>query len=449
MLKKLSHIADLLNAPLIGGDSGFRGVSSDTRTLKSGELFVALRGPNFSGGEYLDTALKKGAVGAITDQLYESSLPQIVVTDTLSALGMVASAWRDQFDIPLMAITGSNGKTTVKEMVALILAQLGPGTVTKGNLNNDIGVPLTLFNLSSGDRWAVIEMGASALGEIARLSAIAQPTIALVNNVGSAHLGGFGSIRNIARAKGEIYAGLRSDGVALINCDLPQADDWVAMATGREVQTYGSCCEPSLISAVIKSREPFEISYKGESLKVELPLPGEHNKMNALAAAALAVQAGASLGQVKNGLESMQAIPGRLESKPGRGGAVVVDDTYNASPESMMRAVEVLSSMEGRRILVVGDMGELGEDSPHLHKQIGVMAKSAGIDSMYALGSSASEYVSGFGDGAALFEDSEKLVVALADELAMGRVILVKGSRFMKMEQIVRKITVKEADDQS
>ncbi len=436
-IKRLSDVAEILSGQLVGKDSNFHGVSSDTRTVGSGELFVALRGPNFDGGEYLDVALNKGANGAITERAYESELPQIVVGNTLDALGQIAASWRAQFEIPLLAVTGSNGKTTVKEMVASILNQLGPGTVTQGNLNNEIGVPLTLLQISAEDRWAVVEMGASAMGEIAKLSAMAQPTAALVNNVGSAHLGGFGSVEKIARAKGEIYAGLRSDGVALINHDLSEAEGWRASIAERKIETYGSTGSPSLLSAVVETGKPFRISHQGESLEVELPLPGEHNKMNALAAAALSIQAGASLRQVKHGLEDMHPVPGRLEMKLGKDGAAVIDDTYNASPESMMRAIEVISSMEGRKTVVLGDMGELGDEALHLHYEVGVAAKSAGVDQLYALGSNATEYLSGFGEGAVLFESHEQLVTALKEEMDKERIILVKGSRFMKMERIV------------
>ena len=441
-IERLSHIAKLLGSPLIGADTNFHGVSSDSRTIREGELFVALQGPNFNGGEYLEIARQRGAVGAIVQGERSSVLPQIVVDDTLTSLGMVAAAWREQFEVPLLAITGSNGKTTVKEMTASILQQMGPGTVTHGNLNNEIGVPLTLLRISPQDRWVVIEMGASSPGDIALLSRIAQPTVALVNNVGTAHLQGFGSVAQIAKAKGEIYSGLRADGVALINRDLPQAAEWMELAAGRKIETYGCSAASSLVSAVIEEHHSLRLSYQGGSLEVELPLLGSHNRLNAVAAAALSLQAGASLEQVKMGLELVQPVSGRLERKEGRGGAVVIDDSYNANPESMSRAIDLLSGMDGRKVLVLGDMGELGRDTLRLHYQVGLEARLVGIDRLCALGSSAVEYVSAFGSGATHFEEYSQLLTALEDELKEGVIILVKGSRFMKMERLVEGITI-------
>ncbi len=440
-IESLAHVARLLDGPLLGNDAVFHGVSTDSRTILEGELFVALQGPNFDGGEYLEMARRRGAAGAIVQNRGDSTLPQIMVGDTLTALGRLAAAWREQFEIPLLAITGSNGKTTVKEMTASILRQFGPGTVTRGNLNNEIGVPLTLLRILPEDRWAVIEMGASGPGEIATLSRIAQPTVALVNNVGTAHLQGFGSVEGIAAAKGEIYSNLRRDGVALINCDLPQAAEWRVLAAGNRIETYGCSGHPSLVGAVIDLNRPFMLSYHGESLEVELPLLGAHNRLNALAAAALSLQTGASLEQVKRGLELVEPVPGRLEIKSGRSGAEIIDDSYNANPESMFRAIELLSAMEGRKILVLGDMGELGVDTPQLHRKVGLEARAAGIDRLYALGSSAVEYPSAFGGGATHFSGCRELLAALEEELKEGVVILVKGSRFMRMERIVEEIT--------
>ncbi len=439
-IRTLADVARLLGVALDGEDAPFHGVSTDSRTLQKGELFVALQGANFDGGAYLEMAYQRGAVGAIVQKRQETTLPQIVVADTRAALGTLATAWRGQFDLPVAAVTGSNGKTTVKEMAASILRQLGPGIVTEGNLNNEIGVPLTLLRLSPEDRWAVIEMGASGVGEIARLSEMAQPTISLVNNVGSAHLGGFGSVEKIAAAKGEIYSGLRADGVALINHDLPQATEWMERSSGERIETYGCSSTPSLLHADIQEQHPLILTYRGGSIEVELPLPGEHNRLNAMAAAALAIQIGATLQQVRQGLESMQAVPGRLERKPGRGGSTIIDDTYNASPESMHRAIEVLSTYSERKILVLGDMGELGGDAAELHHQVGRAARSAGIDQLYALGSQAAEYVVAFGGSGLHFDKIGPLLEALESELEEGSVILVKGSRFMRMERIVERI---------
>jgi len=438
----LQRVADQLKVSLQGEDAPFQGVSSDSRSVQRGNLFIALNGPNFDGSRFLQMAQQRGAAGAIVQQHQPIDFPQIVVEDTLQALGQLAQAWRAQFVLPLLAITGSNGKTTVKEMAASILRQLGPGTVTQGNLNNEIGVPLTLLRITPEDRWAIVEMGASAPGEIARLMVMAQPTAGLVNNAGAAHLGGFGSLQQIVEAKGELYAGLGAESSALINRELPQAEQWREMAEQSPkspIVEYGcySGSTADLLQGEMRPELPFSLYAQGEQQQITLPLMGQHNRCNAVAAAALAKQVGATLPQIKQGLEQMKAVPGRLQFKTGLMGSTLIDDTYNASPESIRSAIEVLSRIDGSRLLVLGDMGEMGPEAAQHHHQVGAFAGRAGIDQLFALGEQAKQYVVGFGAGGRHFDALEPLVEAIKQQLSSDQTLLIKGSRFMKMERVV------------
>ncbi len=439
LMHSLSQVAERLDGELNGEDLLFSGVGTDSRTLSPGELFVALKGPNFDGSDYLQMALERGATGAVVHQLQPVPIPQIVVDDTLKSLGALAAAWRRQFSIPVVGITGSNGKTTVKEMAASILRQLGPGTVTAGNLNNEIGVPLTLLQIRPEDHWAIIEMGANAVGEIRQLTEMAAPTIALANNAGTAHLGGFGSAEQIVEAKGEIYAALPENGVAVINRDLPQRQRWSERASGKMVVYFGYQPEGDGLSGIVEMGQPFQLAFRGEQVKVDLPLPGKHNRLNALAAAALSLQVGATLQQVQNGLEQVQGVPGRLQYHLGPQGCTIINDSYNASPESMRSAIDVLAAEPGVRILVVGDMAELGEEAPALHRDIGVYAASMGVDRLYAVGEHATAVCDGF-SGGEWFETVDQLAVDLQFRLHDEMTILVKGSRFMKMERVVEQL---------
>ena len=442
-IQHLSDIARVVEGELVGEDGPFSGVSTDSRSIAAGQLFVALKGPNFDGERFLPMAEQQGAAAALVSRPIDSPLPQIVVEDTLQGLGQLAAAWRQQFTVPLLAITGSNGKTTVKEMVAAILQQQGPGTVTQGNLNNEIGVPLTLLQMKPEDCWAVVEMGASAVGDIDYLARMAAPTASLVNNAGAAHLGGFGSRQQIVEAKGEIYSALPRDGVAVINQSLPQQAVWQEMAAGHSLFLFGyTPAEAVELSGSVALEYPFTLHYQGETVGVELLLSGAHNRSNALAAAALSLQAGATLRQIQVGLEQVQSVPGRLYPLPGRGGSRLIDDCYNASPESMQSAIAVLAAESGRRILVAGDMGELGEDAAQLHRAVGETAAAVAIDQLYTLGEYATDVVAGFGAGGVACSSLESLLSALEPELQPNTVVLIKGSRFMKMERIVEALTI-------
>jgi UDP-N-acetylmuramoyl-tripeptide--D-alanyl-D-alanine ligase len=435
----LKELATAIDARLIGEETVFDGVSTDSRALQSGQLFIALRGERFDGHQFLDQAADKGAVAVMVDTPDLTNLPQLVVGDTRLGLGHLAATWRQRFDLPLVAITGSNGKTTVKEMTASILGMGGEVLSTHGNLNNDIGMPLTLLRLGKEHRAAVIEMGANHHGEIDYLTHIARPTVALITNAGQAHLEGFGSVEGVARAKGEIYAGLTDGGAAVINADDQYADYWRGLNQGRRVLSFG-LEKPADVSAELFPGE------QGQTLKLRTPLgecevglqlPGRHNALNALAATAAAIAAGAGLDQVKQGLEAVAAVHGRLQLRPGRDGSLIIDDTYNANPSSLEVGLEVLTAHRGQRILVLGDMGELGPDTAVIHTDMGALARRMGVDALYCVGEHCQAAAEGFGPAAIHFNNKETLISTLAEQLGEELTMLVKGSRRMHMEEVV------------
>ncbi|WP_131111901.1 UDP-N-acetylmuramoyl-tripeptide--D-alanyl-D-alanine ligase [Sulfuricystis thermophila] len=444
----LSATALILNGIQTGRDVEFTSVGTDSRAITPGMLFVALTGERFDGHDYVEQALAAGASSALVRSDWAAAhphLPLVGVNDTRRALGQLAAHWRSRFHIPLIGITGSNGKTTVKEMCAAILrADFGQHAVlaTSGNLNNDIGMPLTLLKLHAPHRAAVIEMGMNHPGEIAYLTQIAKPTVAVVTNAQRAHLGGLGSVAEIARAKGEIFAGLSDDGVAIINADDPQAEYWRGLNAGRRIVTFGFSPE-----ATVHGRwRPFGrggeldlVTPRGDA-HIMLPLAGEHNGRNALAAAAACFALGVPLAPIVRGLSGCTGTAGRLQHKRGLRGACVIDDSYNANPDSMRAAIDVLASLPGKRIFVMGDMGEVGEMAGQLHSEVGGYAKSQGIDLLFALGEKSAAAVHDFGSGGRHFTGVDALVRALKPLLDPDTTVLVKGSRFMKMERVVERI---------
>ncbi len=443
---RLSEMADCLSGQWFGTDISFRGATNDTRQLQAGALYVALVGERFDGHSFLAAARHAGAAAALVERLVDDPLPQVVVENTKLALGRLAAIWRNRFRGPLVAITGSNGKTTVKEMVRAILSQEGPTLSTSGNLNNDIGAPLTLLRLEPDiHHAAIIEMGANHPHEIAYLAALAHPTVAVVNNAAPAHLEGFGSLPGVAEAKGEIYCALSADGVAVINADDPFAPRWRTLANGRRVLDFG-LTEGALVSArideVLGATGGTRLTLQtplGEC-ELTLPLPGRHNVMNALAATAAALGAGASLASIHAGLVAMRAVPGRLRPCLGRHGAQLIDDTYNANPASLRAALEVLATFPGERCLVLGDMAELGRDAATLHAEAGETARRLGIDTLLGCGPLSQGAVAAFGADARGFADVEHLVTALEKELRPGLTVLVKGSRSAGMDRVVREL---------
>jgi UDP-N-acetylmuramoyl-tripeptide--D-alanyl-D-alanine ligase len=426
-----------------GPNLSFDGVTTDSRQVARGDLFVALRGERFDGHAFADQALAAGAAAAMVDdpdRVATRGASLILVDDTLQGLGRLSCAWRARFTPALVGVTGSNGKTTVKEMIAGILrAHAGDDAVlaTSGNLNNAIGVPLMLLRLRSHHRYAVIEMGMNHLGEIRYLTTLALPTVALVTNAGTAHIGELGSLEAIAQAKGEIYEGLR-DGVAVVNADDPFAGYWRGLNADRQVIDFGfdqpAAVRGRPVGAALSVRTP------AAAYELRLRVPGLHNAHNALAACAVAHALGMPAAAVVRGLQEYEGTRARLQRKAGTGGSLVIDDTYNANPDSVRAAIAVLAAQPGMRILVLGDMGELGAEGPALHAEAGAEARRAGIDRLLALGPLSGEAARAFGAGAQHFTEVDPLVSALSPVLRAGVTVLVKGSRFMRMERVVSRL---------
>jgi UDP-N-acetylmuramoyl-tripeptide--D-alanyl-D-alanine ligase len=443
-----STAAQAIKAQHLGPEVTFTGVTTDSRAVRAGDLFVALRGERFDGHSFVDSAFEAGATAALIDDpsaVKRRNVPLLVASDTRLALGELSAYWRKRFDIPLVAVTGSNGKTTVKDMLAGILRiASSPEAVlaTAGNLNNDIGMPLTLLRLRESHRYAVIEMGMNHEGEIRYLTQLARPTAALVNNAGVAHIGELGSREAIANAKGEIYEGLGGDGIALINADDDFAELWRAANRSRKVIDFG-IERPASITARYSLR-PEDSSIKlrtpGEELSIRLQVPGLHNVRNALAAAAAAYAVGVSPSAIATGLAAHTGTKGRLQRSVGRHGALIIDDTYNANPDSVKAAIAVLAAGAGKRVLVLGDMGELGEAASTLHGEVGTQARMAGIEHLFTLGSFSHAAAQSFGAGAQHFQDIDALCQALDSLLDADTVVLIKGSRFMRMERVVQRL---------
>jgi UDP-N-acetylmuramoyl-tripeptide--D-alanyl-D-alanine ligase len=446
-MMQLAKAAKVLDAEQAGADVRFSAVSTDTRSIARGDLFVALRGEKFDGAKFVAQAVQAGAVAAVVNadsRIGNAPCPVLYVADTRLALGQLAAYWRRQFDIPLVAITGSNGKTTVKEMLAAILREAAVGEAgvlaTRGNFNNDIGMPLTLLRMDAGHRYAVIEMGMNHPGEIDYLTRLAQPDVALINNATGAHLQGLGSVEGVARAKGEIFAGLKRDGIAVINADDAHAGLWRTLAAGHSVLDFAlehaaavqGSWKAQGYGGQLQARTP-----AGE-LRVLLQVPGEHNARNALAAATAALALQVPLTTIVKGLEGFGGVAGRLQRKQALHGATLIDDTYNANPASMRAALEVLAQAQGKRIFVLGDMGELGEGAAQFHREIGIAARELGIEQVLALGALSAGAVEEFGAGAKHFGTAEELCTQLDKEMDAQTTVLVKGSRFMKMERIVQ-----------
>jgi UDP-N-acetylmuramoyl-tripeptide--D-alanyl-D-alanine ligase len=454
----LQQAARAIVGTLRGANVPFTGVSADSRTVAPGELFVALRGPRFDGHAFVPAAAERGAAAALVEAAWAEGagaapLPLLVVQDTRLALGRLAHAWRERFSIPLVALTGSSGKTTVKEMLAAVLAEAASSTeavlATRGNLNNDVGVPLTLLRLREGHRYGVVEMGMNHPGEIAYLTRLAEPTVALVNNAGRAHLEGLGSVEAVARAKGEIFEGLRAGGIAVINADDPHAFLWRALAGRHRIIDFG-LDHPAAVSAEVALQpEAIELKLRLPSgrVRTRLAVPGLHNARNGLATAAAAVALEVPPEVIGRGLTRFRGIPGRLKRLPAIHGATLIDDTYNANPDSVKAALAVLSAAPGTRLLVLGDMGELGGSAVPLHEEIGRAAREARIDGLYALGELTRHAVQAYGPAARHFERIEELLAEVENRLAPGVTVLVKGSRFMRMERVVQGLSADAGTD--
>ena len=440
-MMSLSQAALAIGGKLQGEDAVFAAVSKDTRTLAKDDLYVALKGENFDGHAFLDQAAELGAAGALVSDTQSMSLPQICVDDTRIALGNLAAEWRRQFKGKLVAITGSNGKTTVKEMCrAILLAAVGKDRVlsTQGNLNNDIGMPMTLLSIRQQHDYAVIEMGANHVGEINYLTHIAKPDVAVITNAGPAHLEGFGSIEKVAQAKSEIYGGLAANGTAIINADDDYAGYWHQACQGKNIVTFSMKDKNTDVYAEAVGSDSYVFKTASGDMNIAMKLPGRHNVMNALAATAVALVLDVSLANIVSGLQSFSSVSGRLNIQQGLNGARIIDDSYNANPLSLNAAIDVLTEMNGESYLVLGDMAELGESADALHFEAGQHAKRCGVNKLYALGDLSRNSVEGFGEGAEHFEDRDGLIKALIENMNGSTTVLVKGSRSMAMENVVK-----------
>lgn len=432
----LSDIANMANGTLHGENRRIESIATDSRKVSGDQLFIAIKGERFDAHDFVaDLAGVAGA--ALVDHLIDCDLPQIVVSDTRQALADFAGAWRQRFTKPLVGLTGSNGKTTVKEMLSAILSEKGNVLSTIGNLNNDLGVPFTLLRLREEHDYAVIEMGANHFGEIEFLTHIATPDVAILNNAGAAHLEGFGSIKGVSRAKAEIFQGLGKAGVAVINADDTYADYWRGCNEGREIISFGMDNAATVHGKVLPTGT-LVLSTESDSVEITLSLLGKHNARNALAAASAAIAVGANLEDIKSGLETLKPVKGRLASVTGLNNTRVIDDTYNANPTSAHAAVDVLADFTaGERVLVLGDMGELGDGGSDMHRVIGEYAREKGIDQLFCLGSLTAEAAKAFGEKAEHFTELEPLLASLKQQLKNNMTLLVKGSRGMRMERVV------------
>ena len=448
MKGRLAGVAATAGGRLEGTDAAFAGVSTDSRTIEAGMLFVALAGERFDGNEFVAAAAARGAAGAVVSRSVPGALPQVVVSDTQAALTGLAAAWRAASGALVIGVGGSNGKTTTKELLAAILAGAAPTLATRGNLNNHIGVPLTLLRLEPSHRYAVIEMGANHPGEIAALAAVAKPAIALVTNAGDEHLEGFGDLAGAARAEGELFAALDAGGTAVINADDPFAQMWQSMAPrGARVLRFGVEATAEVRAEAIAGRieagafvTVFTLAIGDAGARVRLPLAGRHNVSNALGAAAAAHAAGVAMPAIVAGLERMKPVSGRLQLKPGLRGSWLIDDSYNANPSSVRAGIDVLAGLPGEHWLVLGEMAELGDETVASHAGIGDYARRAGITRLFAMGAAARYAADSFGARAGWYASAADLGDALAASLEPGVTALVKGSRVNRLERVVERL---------
>ena len=450
----LSEIAKAVTGQMLGADVLCESVGSDSRNISKNQLFVAIKGEHFDGNTFAAEAIKQGASAVLVSDENIKARPAILVKDTRLGLGELAKHWRSQFKLPLVAITGSNGKTTVKEMLAAILSASEFNTsasrsvlATQGNLNNDIGMPMTLLKLNRQHQFAVIEMGMSHEGEIRYLTNIAMPNIAVVNNAGTAHIGEVGSLEGIARAKGEIFEGLGDSGIAVINNNDAFADYWKSLNKNRKTLTFGldGKADVSATFQEVDGLSQVQLSTPSGSIAFQLNVLGKHNISNALAASACAVALGISNADIARGLANFSAVKGRLQRKLGFNGAALIDDTYNANPDSMKAAIDVLTAQKGNTVFVMGDMAELGADSAKMHAEIGAYAKQKGVAQLLGYGEHTKQAVKAFGSHGEHFDALEANIHAARRAMKRDVTVLVKGSRFMQMERVVAALEEKPA----
>jgi UDP-N-acetylmuramoyl-tripeptide--D-alanyl-D-alanine ligase len=436
----LAKAAHSMHGELSGSDVEFCGVSTDTRTLRQGELFFALQGPNFDGAEFVQAAASGRASGAVVPVPVEAAIPVIVVDDTLQALSSLAAAWREQMPATVIGITGSNGKTTLKEMIASCLSLSAETLPTQGNLNNEIGVPLMLARLGSEHRFAVIEIGANHAGEVARLTELVRPKIVAITNAAPAHLEGFGSLEGVAHAKGEILTGSVRPELAVLNADDEFFPYWQSLAPDLDIVSFGLAPQADYRASDVYATEygsAFTLHMPDGELQVSLPLLGAHNVLHACAAAAIAASLGIDEQQIKEGLEMATPVAGRLQPVRSRSGDTLYDDSYNANPVSVVAAAKFLAAQPGDNWLLLGDMAELGDDAEELHASVGSDLKNVGIRNLAATGELCRHAVDAFGEGGLWFASREELIEHMESALKGNSNVLVKGSRSTGMELVV------------
>jgi len=436
----LSFAAEAMQGALHGDDRTFDGVSTDSRTIQEGELFVALSGPNFDGTEFVGQAHGKGAAGAVVSSIVKEDVAQIVVDDARLALGQLGAAWREQHSTTVVGITGSNGKTTLKEMVAACLSSIAPTLATQGNLNNDIGMPLMMLRIDDSHQFSVLEMGANHAGEIAYLTSLAKPDVVAITNAAEAHLEGFGSMEGVANAKAEILQDASRPDVAVLNADDEYYPFWLSFVEGIDVLSFGLNDDADIRADQIetgKGETHFTLHLFETSIELTLLLPGSHNVRNACAAAAIATAVDVPPEKIKDALESMRPVEGRLQPLQGRNGATLYDDSYNANPLSVIAAAEFLAALPGKSWFVLGDMFELGDDAAQMHRSVGESILGAGVERLITYGELSREAAAGFGEGATSFLSIDDLIDNLSTGLTDDVNLLVKGSRGMQMERVV------------
>jgi len=438
----LNNIAELFNSSFTENPF-ITGVSIDSRKVTPGDLFIALNGENFDGHDFIKDAVAQGAVAVICNRANNQvTVPQIVVADTQQALAKLATHYRLAIHCPVIALTGSNGKTTVKEMISSILPK--PSHATPGNLNNHIGAPLSVLQLRPEHRYAVFELGANHLREIAYTVAIVKPEVALVNNIAPAHIGEFGSIDGVARTKGEIYQGLSEGGTAVVNDDDSYAHFWDEWLTDKKVLRFSLTKPVDVYAREIAFNDTgcatFTLVLPIGEAQVSLQVPGEHSVRNALAAATCCYAIGISLADILEGLKHFRGVAGRMTFLDGKNDAVIIDDTYNANLRSVLAAIEVLAKRQGRRILALGDMGELGAWTKQHHEEIGHVARERGIDLLMTCGVHSEHSAKAFGPTAQHFKNQEELAQDLLPKLDKDTTVLVKGSRSSAMEKVVQQL---------
>lgn len=442
---RLSEAAKFIGGAFEGIDKAFRGVSTDTRKIRENELFIALKGLNFNGNDFVNEAFTKGAAGCIVGYEKKKDKQSIFVDDTRIALGKLAYYWREEMPSKIIAITGSNGKTSLKELLASCISIKANTLSTEGNLNNDIGLPLMLLKLNSSYEFSVLEMGANRPKEIEYLVNLANPHVVVINNAAIAHIEGFNDLNGVAKAKGEILQGRVAPKYAILNYDDAYFSLWNEMAINSEVISFGLNSKAMIYAKNIQIQKEFShfhLILPDDSIDIRLKLPGNHNIMNACAAGAVMYSLGRSSREIKEGLEKVSSVTGRLQLMDSRSGHTIINDSYNANPTSTVAAIEYLKSMSNKKIFVFGDMKELGDNSNDMHAVIGEKARNMGIDYLYAVGEMTKYTVKEFGNNGFWFTSIDELIANLRSMMRDNKnmSILVKGSRSMRMERVVSQI---------